>query len=234
MTSPRLSERLHQSLFDHLKKGDQARVAGLAGINPSTIRRWRTGAEPLNPRLDTIEKLAAAMGVQAERLLGVAVERAHTVSDKVPPYDAPHGYTLVPFLEDHVGAGPGSQMSEAVADVHALRVDWVRTKTSGQLVRVRVHPHHEQGSSMTNTILPGAILTVDLAVRQVDQGKIYVVRDNEHGVTVKRVFVEAKHRLICTSDNRRFPPFILELEHGQPLNLAVLGRVLRWEQGEDG
>lgn len=233
MTSPRLAERLHQSLFDHLKKGDQARVAGLAGINPSTISRWRTGAEPLNPRLDTIEKLAAAMGVQAERLLGVEVERAHTVSDKLPPYDAPHGYTLVPFLEDHVGAGPGTEMSEAVTDVHALRSDWIHAKTSGQIVRVRVHPNHDQGSSMTNTILPGAILTVDLLVRKIDQGHIYVVRDNDLGVTVKRVYRDGERSLICTSDNHRFPPFVIRLDRDACLNRVVLGRVVRWEQGED-
>jgi phage repressor protein C with HTH and peptisase S24 domain len=82
---------------------------------------------------------------------------------------------------------------------------------------------------MSNTILPGAVPTVDWGpVERVEAGQIYIVRTEDAGLTVKRVYPDYQRKvLVCVSDNRAFPPFTLGPNEG-----GVVGRVLRWEQGE--
>ena len=108
--------------------------------------------------------------------------------------------------------------------------DWVAGYVVKRPARLRVAKSHV-GESMSNTILPGAILTVDLGpVGEVTPGGIYIVQDENAGVMVKRVYpLSEEGSSLCMNDNRAFLPFRIREDEGG----GLLGRVLRWEQGEE-
>lgn len=95
------------------------------------------------------------------------------------------------------------------------------------------------GESMASTILPGAVLTVEMAPNrifkavEIVRNQVYLVRDEDHGVAVKRVIVDHDRRcVVCMSDNRVFADYEIYPDRG--LGIGVIGKVHRWEQGEEG
>lgn len=232
MTSRLLSEGLRERLFSLVGKGDQARVAGFAGLNPSTLSRWRTGAEPLNPRLDTIEKLAEAVGRPARWLLGV--------EEPEPALADESSYLTVPLLRDTVAAGQPRVVESQIITRLPFSRYWVRKRIGavpreGRLILVRVD-EGLAGWSMIPTILPGNMLLVDRGpggegLQTVENGKIYLLQI-DGGLTVKRCYLAGEH-LVATPDNRtpEHDPVVLELR-GRRLQEIVKGRVI-WVANQD-
>lgn len=86
---------------------------------------------------------------------------------------------------------------------------------------------------MLPTIRPGALVMVDRGPgcrgwTECEDGKIYLCRPAEEGVTVKRVFRGGDHSraLVLWSDNPAFKPIVVDLK-GKSLQSILLGRV-RW------
>lgn len=223
MASSELSERFRERFFSVVRKGNQARIAGLAGLDPATISRWRSGAEPLNLRFNTVERLAQALGVQAGWLLGAEESSA--------PIDE-SSFLAVPLLRDTVAAGnPRIVSSDVITELPFTRY-WIRKRIGavpgrGRLVLVRVE-RGWLGESMLPTITPGSMLLVDRGpggegLHQVEDGGIYLLLA-EDGLTVKRVW-KADGGLLCCPDNRteKHRPFVLKPERMQD---AIKGRVI--------
>lgn len=59
--------RLTDFLLDELRripKGDVGKRADLAGVSREQLTRWRRGKLPLNPTLQTLERLVAVLGLK--------------------------------------------------------------------------------------------------------------------------------------------------------------------------
>lgn len=227
------SEVFSRRLRELVAEGDCGLVANEAGISRETLSRYRSG-KMANPTLRVLEALAVVLEVPLDYLLGLT--------------DDPHGgaarldltlegaqageYELVPFLRDPIAAGSPVINTGEVGSFYALRTAWRKRNATGRVMFMQVARGHH-GESMVPTILPGSILTVDLGSRGVRQGEIYVVRlkGEDGGVTVKRVYV-AEGNLICTSDNKARVPIVVSLA-GESLDQLVVGKVLRWQSGEE-
>jgi transcriptional regulator with XRE-family HTH domain len=219
LTKLEVGERLQAALSGRTLR----EIADVLGVSHTAVRNWFSGKAL--PEVERLLDLCHEFGLSADHLLGIEVAQ--------PASPGSDEYRPVPLLEQRVCAGPGAVIDPAagIEEWHAMRKSWLLGRVQYQAVRVRVHERHALGTSMVNTILPGAVLTVDLGpVGRVDRGSIYLVLDNDQGVTVKRVYPLAKKReFLCVSDNRAFPPFEISEKEGA----RIVGRVLRWEQGED-
>lgn len=169
--------------------------------------------------------------------LGVTLAEFFRGPDAIARPSGDGTYLEVPVLSETVAAGHGLDLSRATyTEPHHMRADWVRAHIRGRPLRVRVSPSHAAGQSMTNTILPGAMLTVDLRTFQIADivpRDVYVLLDDEGLAVVKRLYPMAADRaILCLSDNLAFAPFTIH--PGRPGSAArVLGKVVRWEQGEN-
>ncbi len=180
-----------------------------------------------NPTLSTLIALAQVFNVPVTYLLDDELEPLPEITF---PENESENYTLVPLFADEVAAGPGAIMRDTIEERHAIRTDWLLGRIRGTPVQVRVSRTHHLGESMTNTILPGAVLTVDWGPQEdIMPYDIYIVRDENSGVMVKRVVPQPDSKsFLCISDNRAFPRFELHPGDGS----EILGKVLQWEQGD--
>ncbi len=231
MSGSDLAERLVVELRKRVPDGEVTRYATRAGLSMEHLMRLRKGKNS-DIRLSTLEALAKACGTSPEVLLGIAAEKDADLA--VVTTRGGHHYAEVPVMADPVCAGPGAQMTEEVEDEpHAMRSDWVAMHGGARLRRVRVSRTHHLGESMASTILPGAVLTVEMRLHSAADIKphsIYLVRDEDHGVAVKRVVVDPSRKcFLCISDNKVFPVYEVYPKQGG----AVIAHVLRWEQGEE-
>jgi len=241
MASGKLAERFHQRLFSRLSKGDQARVAGFAGLSPSTISRWRNRADPINPRFETVERIAEAIGVDATWLLGADEPEVPRVTEALPGSYGEPAFVTVPLLKDRVAAGipQAVDQTEVITRLPFTRY-WVRKRLGtvpreGRLVLIRVEEGW-LGDSMLPTIVPGSMLLIDRGPRgegltEIKDNKVYLLA-TEDGLTVKRVHRVGEH-LIATPDNHseEHRPFVVELR-GRRIQDIVKGRVI-WVACQD-
>lgn len=227
-------EELAEKLNALVPDGECGRFALRAGLQPETLSRLRTG-EARNPTLKTLSGIASALGMTVAELVSAPEDSSWRVAEPPTlPYGDASEYVPVPYYAVQVSAGPGAIIDDHAApqELHLMRREWVKRHVHGRPIRVRVSTHHRDGESMIPTIQPGAILTVDLErAAKVRPGGIYLVVNDDGWVSVKRVYPMPEARaLLCVSDNPAHPPFTI---HPDRDGARVLGRVLRWEQGEE-
>jgi phage repressor protein C with HTH and peptisase S24 domain len=141
-------------------------------------------------------------------------------------------FVCLPLIEGAVRADANGQiLYERPEDVYPFKRSWIERifgaspERHRALILVQVH-----GDSMLPTICPGEIAMVDTWQQervQVQNGKIYLIRMPDGGITLKRVVVSEKNRLVCISDNPIYRPFEFEIEAGKGIVWYVLGRI-RW------
>ncbi len=144
-------------------------------------------------------------------------------------------YVFLPLLESRVTAGPdGEIFYEGVADYYPFKRWWIERlvgrspERQKRLVLFRV-----RGDSMSPTINPGEVVLVDTSESErleIKNGKIYLVRQPDGGLSIKRLFLSEKGgklRLVYFSDNPNYEPFEVEVDPDRDLKYYVLGRI-RW------
>ncbi|MDB2620244.1 hypothetical protein N9X87_00415 [bacterium] len=174
-----------------LLKGQSLRKIGdSVGVSHTAVKRWFDGTAM--PEVSTLIRLCKEYALSADYVLGLSERSEIQMQDAK---GTERLYRPVPLMATEICAGPGSYMTEEVAEHHAMRKEWIRDHIKGRPYRVRVSSQHHLGESMTNTILPGAVLTVDLRPigdREIEPLEIYLVRDENNGVMVKRVITDQK------------------------------------------
>jgi phage repressor protein C with HTH and peptisase S24 domain len=227
-----LREVFAQRLAYYIRRGEGAAFAREAGIDKGRLSRL-VNARTLNVELKTVVRFAKALGVEPRDLL-TEPDTARPADFQLPTPLGPRDYTAVPLLIDEIAAGLPRLNEDRIEEYYALRSDWVAANKHGRaLVLARV-ARGWHGSSMANTILPRSLLTVDLGVEKIVDGRIYIVRlpEEDGGVTCKRVWYRDRH-LICTSDNLAFAPFTIDMKRGDEISKYVVGRVRRWTNQEE-
>lgn len=211
----------------------QAAVGKLIGISQSSVSSYQKGTSRKRPSIDSLASMAKVFEVSVDYLLGLTDDpHAPTSLDVALDGAEPGDYTLVPFLHDPIAAGSPLINTGEVGSYYAVRTDWKKRHTTGRLMFMQVARGY-LGESMAPTILPGSVLTVDLGDRELKPGDIYVIRmPGEEGVTVKRVYV-TDGTLIAVGDNRARPPWVAKLDDETTLDQVIIGKVVRWQSGED-
>ncbi len=205
----------------------QEKFAAKLGVNLSTLSNYLLRKR--RPSVEFIVRLCNSFDVSPSWLL---LGRGSAVSGG-PGKDA--RFFFVPVLESRVTAGPeGELLCENVSDSYPFQHWWIERlvgkdphrQESLRLVRIR-------GDSMTPTINPGEMALVDTGEAErtkVRPGKIYLVRQPDGGVAVKRLVLNenpTRPSLVCMSDNPSFQPFAIEIEADKGVPYYVLGRI-RW------
>lgn len=140
-------------------------------------------------------------------------------------------FVFIPLIEGDVAAGPnGRILFEYPSDLLPFKRSWIESKFGKDpehhkaLILVQV-----QGNSMSPTINPGEVVLVDTWDDErinIRNGKIYLVRMQDGGLTIKRV-VLSNGTIVCISDNPVYNPFDIPIEDGRPITWYIIGRV-RW------
>ncbi len=146
-----------------------------------------------------------------------------------------HAYVPIPHLLDPVAAGAPIPSEGAIETVCLTPLEmvreWVRGPIPfGRLVTIDVNPKAWLGDSMSPTIKPGAMLTVDLGPGLIgpssfEDGSIYLVRTDD-GITCKRVW-RTGTTLNCHADNRHVAPLVLPIDRRRGLRAHIIGEVVR-------
>jgi len=202
----------------------QASFAAEAGISQGGLHKLLHGGEP---NLATLIALAKAGGVSVEWLATGrgprATEAARPLDDAVsnsPAYL--QEFAFIPRYEVRASAGPGLvPISEDISERVAFRADWLREIG---VAAANAAVLTAGGDSMEPLIPDGALMLVDVSIREVRNGCIYViVKDGD--LLVKRVHRKVDGTISLISENTRYPPE--EITPTLLDKLHIVGRV-RW------
>ena len=187
----------------------------------------------LNPRADTLKKLAKALSVTVGDLTddeGILIEQGRMKTSSaiyLKGKDAEFelsGHMDIPgedgcqvvAIYNMVSAGPGAvpEWDEPI-DRRSIPANLLKKGTRAVLVK---------GRSMEPAIRNGAIIGVDLGDKRVVEGEVYAVLLPLHGAAVKRLYLK-KDSVLVRSDNKEFPE--QEYAQGEIGDNFILGRV-KW------
>ena len=223
----------------------QGEFASRISVHKQTVLRWEKGET--KPDSDALRKICETFNINPSWLLfgerpmyrGEKVAETTKKPRKTPEIPEEvldvEEYVFLPLLESRVTAGPdGEIFYEGVEDYYPFKRWWIE-KLVGRsperqkcLVLFRV-----RGDSMSPTINPGEVVLVDTSESErlnIRNGKIYLVRQPDGGLSIKRLFLsekEEKLRLVYFSDNPNYEPFEVEVDPDRGLKYYVLGRI-RW------
>ena len=146
------------------------------------------------------------------------------------PHPIPDDYRAIPLTNLEVAAGPGLAIQEEALESWVLVYAPELANRRVRLVAVRV----EKGQrSMLPLIMPGDIVVIDLDDRDTDREGIFLIRDPEDGLALKRVasFMKRGQRaLTFYSDNTaEYKPntyFLTEFKAD-----PIIGRCI-WQWGD--
>ncbi|PPE80333.1 helix-turn-helix transcriptional regulator [Kaistia algarum] len=201
----------------------QAAFATDAGISQAGIHKLLHGGEP---NLGTLIALAKAGGVSVEWLATgrgnriLADEEASALTASLTTHL--NEFAFVPRYEVSASAGHGLRpISEDISERVAFRADWLREiGVSAANAAVLT----ADGDSMEPLIPDGALMLVDVSIREVRNGCIYViVKDGD--LLVKRVHRKVDGTVSLISENVRYDPEIISADMLDKLH--IVGRV-RW------
>ena len=219
--------------------GSAKALAAASGVSAPNISRWRqTQRSPrvaeIAPILDLI---GAEISLKSEKVPSKEINIAGAAASPAEarfPAPRPHAddYLAVPLVSDFA-AGPGHIPPENVKD-------WLIVSRNHMAVRVRKNILGVQLSrdalNMEPTLRPGNIVLVDRDDRNVENGRMFLVRepDDNGDASIKRVAVteaggkEQDFRITYYGDNPAYPPRIysLQKDFGGDWENVVVGRVL--------
>jgi phage repressor protein C with HTH and peptisase S24 domain len=199
----------------------QKALALKAGLNETAVRDIRTG-KSRHPRHDTVQKLAAVLGISAAELIEPKVAAAARGAAREGPLATPGGeLVFVPVYDIAAAAGHGTLIdADAESGRLAFRAAWLREVTNAtpdELAVVTV-----RGDSMFPTLVDGDTVLVDRTQRAIRRDGIYVIRYDNY-VLIKRLQIDpARAKVIVSCDNRDYPP----LPPVDAKEIDVAGRVI--------
>lgn len=178
-----------------------------AGIGPSGATRVK---DRDNVGLEIVERVAKSFGKEPWQML-------------LPLADAGNQAVIsIPRLANTGSMGKGRELLEhdQVIGNIVLTKEWVGNHISRPSKPENLRVIASFGDSMSPTLEGGDLCLVDIAVRSADVDGIFVLRDQEFGLLIKRVSRTAKG-IVITSDNPAAPPFGALSDAG-----AIVGKVV--------
>ena len=182
----------------------QAELARAAGLTHASISRFENGLN--QPVAGTLRRLAAALGVSADYLIGLTDEPTSALqrdpaaaAEPSPPYTPIRHIELVELA---AAAGSGAEVyDETVVSRLAFRHDWL---TQRGIDPRHCHVISVQGDSMEPTLPDGSSILVDRNRREPQEDRIFVLR-TEDGLVVKRLARDARGSWQLVSENADHP-----------------------------
>lgn len=196
----------------------EAAFADRANISKSGLNRILNGGLP---SLDVLVAIADAGGVTLEWLARGGKDREAAIPAASTGVALPD-FAFVPRYEVRASAGHGLvPVSEDISERVAFRTDWLREIG---VAAANAAVLTAGGDSMEPLIPDGALMLVDVSIREVRNGCIYViVKDGD--LLVKRVHRRTDGTISLISENTRYPAE--DISPAQLDKLHIVGRV-RW------
>lgn len=190
----------------------QEGLGNLIEVSESTIKRWENGAAIPSDKLT----LCAELGFDIIYvLLGKSLD-----SVSAGQSDFENEFDLVNVYDVNISAGHGSICSGDAEPVSrlAFRKDWLHKQGlyAKDLLIVCA-----TGDSMIPTIQDKEKLLVNSGDKELTDGFIYVIRNNEN-YWVKRIQRQFDGSLLLISDNKMYPPMQLDLNDAA--DIEIIGR----------
>lgn len=217
----------------------QQELASKAGVSQSAISRLLNDQGSM--RADSLAKLLDYAGAKlvfpdqqkdTTREICWVNAKLVGVENNAPPPQA-ENYFAVPLAKGAVAAGPGLVPEDEVKGWLLVYRYQKAVQYRTNLVAVEIGQGQE---SMAPTLHPEDIVLVDKDVRSPEpEGSIFLVRDPDGDVTIKRVTVERRKPgetwLAFSSDNpdkRAYLPrfYSLEEDYGGDITKVIVGRVV--------
>lgn len=209
-----------------------------AGMNESAVKQILSG-KSADPRIGTIEKLAAALEVTVMELIGEA-QPSNTVKAnsfrQLQPHQITHpipGATssflvefgsdelaFVPVYDLRLSAGPGAWCENDGEPLffQPCSYQWLRAITTSALDHLLWA--RADGDSMEPTIHDADMVLIDRSRRRPSRDGIYGLRWDD-SLLLKRVAVDPRNGLLTlSSDNTRYPTYA----EVRPDSVDLIGR----------
>lgn len=175
-------------------------VGDCVGVSKATVLKWESGAIQ-NMRRDKIVKLAHALGVTPEYLLGWETDRPSTV--RVPVYG-------------RVAAGIPT---EAITDITDYEEIDAAMAANGEYIALTIHGH-----SMEPRFTEGDVVIVRKQP-DIEDGQIAVVMINGDDATIKRVR-KTGDGIMLLPTNPAYEPIYYTKKQIRELPVRIIGKVV--------
>ena len=224
-------DRIKQRL-DELKMSSY-RLAQLMGVKPASVYDWLKNQGPNRKKM---AKLAEVLKCREEWLefgiepSGADLKLVDAAEKESEPFPT-EKYALIPRYEAKISAGDGYHNGDHVeiSKTHAFRIDWIKKNgwREEDLCVVEASGH-----SMEPKIGDGDVLLVNMAEKEFESGRVYMILFPGEGLRAKRVHRMADGRIKISSDNpdkAQFPEEYYSPEEATHLN--IVGKVVQREGG---
>lgn len=193
-----------------------AEIARIAGVSPSAVTRWRTGAQI---RREPLERICEHFGLSPDDLLSDSVGLA--AKERMNALGAtPAPSVLVPVL-GRISAGTGLQAIEQTGERHDTPASLVVGRPRAFWLRV-------SGSSMNRLLPDGALVLVDPDA-EVRSGDIAAVFVNGDDATVKRVHFDGGAVILAPeSHSDAYRERVIDEHDPDAPDVRMIGRVVSY------
>lgn len=203
--------------------GGLFKVSQSSRVPKRTLGNYMDGTS--DPKAYTLQAIARATGKSVDWLLGG--DPAEALARSLLGADAKDGaislpdFALIPRYDVRASAGPGAVVTaEEITEHLAFKRDW--------LARLGLNPQfaglaNSDGDSMEPTIPNGALILLDLSIKDVANGHIYAIRRDDE-LLVKRIQIRLDGTVVLIPDNPLY-----EREEVAPevaAQLHIVGRVV--------
>lgn len=215
---------------------NQSELGRLIGVDQSQVGRLYKGQNVGYQQVMAMLEASGAKIVFPDEERDTTREICWVNAKRVGAENGAHpeaeNYFAVPLAKGSVAAGPGLVPEDEVRGWLLVYRHQGSVRYKSNLVAVEIGQGQE---SMAPTLHPEDIVLIDKDVRSPDpQGSIFLVRDRDDDVAIKRVTIERRKGdtwLAYSSDNpdkRTYPPrfFNLEEDFGNDISRAIVGRVI--------
>lgn len=242
-----LTQQLNNFFSELVGEGKKFRgnidIASHCGVDPSYPNRLTNEGIKEGSNIDKFLKFLEKLGVSL-RLHGseeqprviFANPRIHDDYKHLPHPDQ-KDYRCIPLTDMEVAAGPGLSMP----DDPALK-SWVliySQELALRQIRLMAARVGRDQKSMTPVIQPGDIVVIDKDDKDIKRPGIFMVRDKEEGIAMKRVkyFIKNKKPSVTfySENAAEYPPSTYELNEydihpDKAVDKAIVGRCI-WQWG---
>lgn len=193
----------------------QARLAEIAGADPSSVNHWRKGSKP---RDESIERICEHFGLTRDDLLsdsyGLAAKRHGRFGKPVTAGER----AMIPLVTlGRVHAGPLSE-EEAVMGQTEVPASVLENHPRARALIV-------EGDCMDRFVLPGMAVVVDPDLTPAN-GSVVVVETEIHDAVIRRWFRGTDSLMLVADSHEEYPDIVLRFDDGP---ISVLGVVV-WVQ----
>lgn len=192
-------------------------LAKRANLGESAVKEILNGKSQ-HPRIDTITKIAAALGCSPDELTGAKTSAAADVK-------RPSSTIIEIGVTASAGGGSLPDSEHAVAEWN-FPTEWLRHEIRGQLDGLRVITI--EGDSMSPTFEPGDKAIIDLNQRTPSPPGVFALWDGLALVAKRLEYIEGSEpaSVRIMSDNRRYETYTRTCDE-----IRIVGRIRgRWQR----